>query len=143
MRTHVAALALAVAGGVGCSCPPNLIPIDGQAEFSRIIWKDAFGRKDAPPLIEWMRPNCENGKGFIRDGGVCVLGTYERGDDFIQAAFPPDFETIAHEFAHVLQYRAGMSKGHVAPFFAPDEKPLPGGPVDLAIRAVKAAGFAR
>lgn len=153
-RTAALALLLAAAGACGPAWEeapaPDLTPVAGQIEFSAILWHE-LGGTGAAPGIEWItgdRLNCGT-DGYwdenTTEGPLCVSGGYRAGQEYIQAAIglgkKPNMAIVAHEFAHVIQFRTGVAQAHVAPWFKADGVYLVGGPVDLAVKAARAAGY--
>lgn len=90
---------------------PDLTPIDGQAEFTRIAW-EALGQTGTPPLIHWRRDlTCgTTGRQFlIESRGICADGTYQAPATFVTVAELPkarpwQFATC-HEYQHFIDWR--------------------------------------
>jgi hypothetical protein len=97
MRLVVLLLSLAL-GACSSIDAPQLMRERGPEVTAR-VWKEAFGRKDAPPVVRLMEndPRCEKGM-FWADGG-CVGGMFsEETREILLAVESPG--ALAHELAH-------------------------------------------
>lgn len=163
MRTfQIAAVALAVALGVGCGDNSTIYgdptPLDHQSEAIEIIWS-TFGAKIPMPTVFWVKGdalNCDNGTAFQTPIG-CMAGLTDRNlPDFVQVALiegdpigappqttpgmsPAPGSGLAHEMCHSLAARGGTTDGggnvHGGECFRL------GGLVDQANAALGAAGL--
>ena len=125
-------------------------PKFGQDEAILVVWKDVFGRKDAPPQVRWIEGReltCkdeETGRpGFPTPAG-CLEGltmnpsevqvAWHDGDRFADTR-------LAHELWHAALFHQGvMDQGHRTPGFRPRaECPGPPHPPDDACGIVEVA----
>lgn len=120
---------------------PDLTPIDGQAEFTRVAW-EALGQHGPPPRIVWHREGCPlngNPDSYVDPDGECAFGHYTNGDGFVNVAVRgvrASDTSLAHEYAHLLGWRGGdPDREHTGPAF------MEGGAVDVARMAMRLAGW--